>query len=183
MEPFKVTTTRLSIRPLAAGDRPAVEQMTGDAEMMRYITGGRVFQDNEVDAFFARQARYLEEHGFCVGALTRNTDGAVVGVAGLQPLDTPGEIELAWWVWKEHWGQGYATEAACALVEHGFGALGLRRLVAVIDPANASSIRVAEKAGLRFERRMSARETVARRDDVEIDYFSIGSNAAQSSSP
>ena len=50
---------------------------------------------------------------------------------------------------RDAWGRGYATEAARALVAAGFAQLGLRRIVATCDPANAASARVLEKAGLR----------------------------------
>jgi len=48
--------------------------------------------------------------------------------------------------------RGLATEAACALVRHGFETLGLRRIIALIDPAHAESIAVARRAGLSYER-------------------------------
>ena len=50
------------------------------------------------------------------------------------------------------WGKGYATEAAGAVRDYGLGVLGRRRLVAIIDPQNAASIRVAEKIGMHFEK-------------------------------
>ncbi len=53
---------------------------------------------------------------------------------------------------KRAWGQGYATEAATAIRDHAFGALGLPRLTALIVPTNAASIRVAEKIGMQHAR-------------------------------
>jgi [ribosomal protein S5]-alanine N-acetyltransferase len=171
--PFLVQSRRLRIRPLVPGDRDAFERMTADAEMMRYLTQGRVWQPEETDEFFERQGRHLSEYGYCVGALAREDDSEVVGIAGLQPLDIPGEVELAWWVWKDYWGQGFAPEAGAALIKFGFETLDLQRLVAIIDPMNMPSIRVAEKLGMQFERRMSARESAARREDVEVSCYAI----------
>lgn len=177
MSGFLIETPRLRIRTWREEDRPALARMVADPEMMRFITSGRVWRDDEIDELMRRQARHLAGHGFCMGPLTLNGTDEIIGIAGLQPLDIPGEVELGWWVWKEYWGMGYATEAGAALVRYGFEALGLERLVAVIEPGNSASIRVAEKLGLRFERRMSARETVARREDIEIAYYAIAAPA------
>jgi [ribosomal protein S5]-alanine N-acetyltransferase len=168
---FRIETARLALRAWRAGDRPALERMAGDVEMMRYVTAGRLWRPDEIDGFLARQARYLTDHGCCIGPMTRLETGDIVGIAGIQPIDLPGEFELGWWVWKEHWGHGYASEIAQALLRYTETVMRLPRVVAVIDPLNAPSIRVAEKIGMCFERTMSARETVARRDDVEIALY------------
>lgn len=168
-----IATERLSIRPWEATDRAAFERMVADPEMMRYLTQGRPWRPDEVDEFFGRQARHLAGHGSCMGALVLRASGDVVGVAGIQPLDIPGEYELGWWVQRECWGRGYATEAATALVEHARTVMRLPRVVAVIDPPNTASIRVAEKVGMRYEKTVSARETVARRDDIPVRVYAL----------
>lgn len=169
---FVLETERLRIRPWRDPDRGALEQMVRDPEMMRYITHGRTWSDEEVDELLERQARHLERHGFCFGAVERRDDGAIVGLAGMQPHDD-GEIELGWWIRKDCWGLGYATEAARALVEFARDQAGLERLVAVIEPPNAASVRVAEKLGMRFVCIKPASETVARRDDSPIGYYAM----------
>jgi [ribosomal protein S5]-alanine N-acetyltransferase len=172
MPDFRLETERLHIRPWEDSDRPALERMVRDAEMMRYITHGRTWSDEEVDELLARQARHLEAFGICFGAVVSTGTGEVVGMAGLQPHDD-GQFELGWWIWKEHWSQGFATEAAQALVAYARDVMGLRRLVAVIDPPNVASARVAEKLGMQFECIKSARETMARREDMPIAYYGM----------
>ena len=69
---------------------------------------------------------------------------------GLRPDPAgPGEADLGYVLAREAWGQGYATEAARALIAVGFAHLGLRRIEATSDPQNRASARVLEKAGLR----------------------------------
>lgn len=172
----RLTTERLIVRPWTEDDRPALERMAFDRDMLRYVTNGVPWTRERVDEFLRRQARYVDQHGIAFGAVERREGKEVIGLCGLQPLDS-GEFELGWWIWKAYWGRGYATEAARAVVGHATGEMGLRRLVAVIDPPNAASIRVAEKLGLRFERRMSARDTRAERPDQAIALYAIGIGA------
>jgi len=62
------------------------------------------------------------------------------------------EIEIGYRLAKSAWGQGYATEAARSVRDFAFLTLGMKRLIAMIDPSNVASIRVAEKIGMRYER-------------------------------
>ena len=172
MMTFELHTERLRIRPWIESDRPALERMVRDPEMMRYITHGRTWSDEEVDRILERQARHLEQYGACFGAVVLVESGEVIGLAGLQPHDD-GQFELGWWIWKAYWGCGYATEAATALVAYARDVMGLGRLVAVIDPPNIASRRVAEKIGMRLECTKSARETIATREDMPIAYYGM----------
>jgi RimJ/RimL family protein N-acetyltransferase len=62
------------------------------------------------------------------------------------------EVEIGWLLAREHWGDGYATEAAVAARDWAFTELGLPRLVSLILPGNDRSVRVAEKLGETYER-------------------------------
>jgi [ribosomal protein S5]-alanine N-acetyltransferase len=169
---FILHTDRLHIRPWEEADRPVLERMVRDPEMMRFITRGRTWSDEEVDELLARQARHLRNHGICFGAVVLTDSSEVIGMVGLQPHDD-GQFELGWWIWKAHWGRGYASEAATAFVRHAREVMGLARLVAVIDPPNTASIKVAEKLGMRFECIKSARETISKREDMPIAYYGM----------
>jgi RimJ/RimL family protein N-acetyltransferase len=67
-------------------------------------------------------------------------------------LGAQGEVELGWTLGREHWGHGYATEAARAVRDWAFRELRLTRLISIIHPDNAASIRVAERLGAHHER-------------------------------
>jgi RimJ/RimL family protein N-acetyltransferase len=60
-------------------------------------------------------------------------------------------VELGYRLARSAWGKGYATEATIAVRDHAFTSLGMKRLIAIIDPSNLASVRVAEKLGMRFE--------------------------------
>jgi RimJ/RimL family protein N-acetyltransferase len=99
-------------------------------------------------AFTARQPP-----GFGLWALELQDSTDFLGQVGLFPVEGKGpEVEVAYELAPRVWGHGYATEAARALVEYGFGELALRRIVALILPDNARSRNVASKCGMTLEK-------------------------------
>jgi len=80
--------------------------------------------------------------------------GRFIGRCGLLPWTINGqqEVEVAYTIAREYWGQGLATEAAQAILDYGFEKLNLSRLICVIDEDNLGSRKVAEKIGMSFER-------------------------------
>lgn len=171
---FFFPTRRLTIRPWRRHDRPALERMATDADMMRFITGS-AWPAEQIDEFLARQARHVRNHGVCFGAVELTESMRVIGIAGMQPLegdDFAGEFELGWWIWKDFWGQGLALEAITPFIPHARN-MGLKRLYAVIDPPNSASIRVAEKLGMQFQRIANANETIATRLNKPVSIYSM----------
>ncbi len=81
-------------------------------------------------------------------------DGTFIGRCGsaVRELEHGAEREVGYILAREHWGKGYATEAASAVRDHAIRELGLRRLIALIAFGNEASVRVAEKLGMVFER-------------------------------
>jgi ribosomal-protein-alanine N-acetyltransferase len=164
-------TERLLVRPWAAGDRDAFAAMARDRELMRYVHGGTPFSDEEIDEFLVRQARQFAELQVCMGAVVEKERNAVVGVAGAQPLGTTGDLEIGWWLAREVWGRGYATEAGGAAMRHVLGTLGKPRVVAIIDPGNEASKRVVGRLGMRYDRRATGAELGYRKPEIVVDVF------------
>jgi [ribosomal protein S5]-alanine N-acetyltransferase len=101
----------------------------------------------------AEKAAHWERHGFGLWLLRDRVTGEAVGRGGLQWTYAPNlhEVEAAWAILPERWGQGLATELAIASVETALGPLGLQSLMAFTDPDNLASRRVMEKAGFAYE--------------------------------
>lgn len=80
--------------------------------------------------------------------------GKFIGRCGLLPwtIDGQPEVEVAYTIAREYWGQGLGTEVARAILNYGFEKLYLTRLICVIEPENTASKKVAEKIGMKFER-------------------------------
>jgi len=92
--------------------------------------------------------------GFPKWAVVLQENGALIGRCGVTPEEYEGisEPELGWTFARAHWGFGYATEAAAAVMKHLFEVLGFRRIISLIDPQNLASERVAARIGMTFER-------------------------------
>ena len=138
--------------------RERLHAIYGDAETMRYI-GPRVARPrisrrraNPSRAGSARGAPRLQPLG-----RRRARRGAARRVAGLAWVEGHGpDVEAAYLVRRDRWGLGYATEALQAVLEVGFGQLGLPSIVALAYPANDRSRRVMERAGMRAHGTVSA---------------------------
>jgi RimJ/RimL family protein N-acetyltransferase len=170
---FRIETVRLIIRPWSddPDDRASFVGMASDPDVMRYVHDGTPFTPAEVEEFLARQARQLAEHGFCMGALVEKQGGRVVGVAGAQPLGTTGELEIGWWVARDRWGRGYATEAGRGVLAHVLETLGHARALAIIDVDNAPSRRVADRLGMSLVGRRTGADLGHRRPEIVVDLY------------
>jgi RimJ/RimL family protein N-acetyltransferase len=74
--------------------------------------------------------------------------GELIGAVLLQPLPASEQVEIGWHLNPDHWGHGYATEAARGALALAFGARRLDRVVAVVDPDNARSLAVCRRLGM-----------------------------------
>jgi [ribosomal protein S5]-alanine N-acetyltransferase len=149
-----LTTERLLLRSPHLLDAGPLFAVFGDAEVMRFGDGV------QTHAWVERWVQAaLEQHhrlwGFGPLVVIERASRAVLGYCGLfyfADLGGQPEVELGYRLARAAWGCGYATEAACAIRDHAADTLGLRRLVALIDPANRASLRVAAKLGMAYER-------------------------------
>lgn len=168
---FRLETDRLITRPWQPDDRPAFTALTRDREVMHYVHRGLPYSEEEVNEWFTRQARQLAEYDLCMGALIEKASGRLVGLAGAQPLGTTGELEIGWILARDAWGQGYATEAGGAAMRHVLDTLGRPRVVAIIDPDNEPSKRVAGRLGMRYEARYTGTQLGHRHPEIIVDLF------------
>jgi ribosomal-protein-alanine N-acetyltransferase len=149
---FRLETERLVIREWQPEDFAAFRPIAIDPEVVKYIGKGKPWSDERIEAFIQQQIREQREDGYCMWPLVWKEDGRLIGFCGIQPWQESGEIEIGWWLAKEYWGRGLATEAARTALAYAFEGLNLRRIIAIIHQDNSDSKRVAQKLGMRFER-------------------------------
>jgi RimJ/RimL family protein N-acetyltransferase len=157
----RLETERLVLRPLSLDDLDEIARFVADPETMRFIGTGGARNREQAQNSLEWMIETFERQGFGHFGVERKEDGAFVGRSGLNvwdpsdwsitrldDADGPTEIEVAYLFGRDYWGHGYATEAATAIRDWALGELGLERLIALIYPDNARSIRVAKKLGL-----------------------------------
>lgn len=139
-----LTTERLTLRPHRRADYDtfAAFYTTERSQMV-----GGPLPATTVWYGFCSDAAHWSLMGFGHWAIERVSDGAFMGQIGLQHPPHYPEREFGWILFADYEGQGYAHEAAAAVRDWTFGTLGWSDMVSYIDPANARSIRLAERRG------------------------------------
>ena len=150
--PAPLPTPRLAFREMTPDDLDDMAALLGDPQVMRYYPHPKSRQ--EASAWITWNQRLYRDHGIGLWLLTRGEQGEFVGDCGLTPQRVDGvtEIEIGYHVRIALQGRGLATEAAAACRDHARNVLGLERLIAIVDPRNRPSQRVAEKLGMVVER-------------------------------
>jgi ribosomal-protein-alanine N-acetyltransferase len=146
-----IETERLVLRPLIPEDELALGSVLSEAETMRWYP--RPLTRDEVRAWIERQmGRYPGGSGLL--AMVEKATGKLIGDCGpvWQEIEGRAELEIGYHVNRERWNQGFASEAARAVMDCAFRRLDVERVVSMIRPENAASRRVAEKNGLTVER-------------------------------
>lgn len=154
MTKLLLQTERLTIRDLRESDWPDVVRRTTQAEVARYMTWDtRTWADRDTVRAWIREQRTFDfsvRDRFLEFAVVK--DGVNIGDVGLKRLGhTPTLAEVGWVFERAAQGQGYATEAASALIDWSFRNLCVRRIVAVCDARNRASSRLMERLGMRPE--------------------------------
>ncbi len=137
-----IKTRRLVLRELVDSDAPELASLAGDWDVAR-MTARIPYPYSEALAREWMETLGAEEF---VRAVT--FQGALVGAVGYVPNDD-GSAEIGYWIGRPWWGQGYASEAATALVRYCFTTAGLKRLTCCHFEDNAASERVIRKLGFR----------------------------------
>lgn len=147
-------TERLLLRRLTLDDLDALYALYRDPEVRRYFPDGtQTYQETKEELEWIIDV-YYGKYGYGLWATIHKPTGAFIGRCGLLPWTIEGqfEIEVAYLIAKEYWGQGLGTEAAQAILRYGFDQVGAPRLICLIEEQNRASQVVATKIGMRFER-------------------------------
>lgn len=146
-----IGTERLLLRRWQERDLAPFAALNADPQVMALMP--RLLDRAASDDLVARIEARWRDDGIGFAVAERREDGAFLGMVGLSVLrldmlPAPA-MEVGWRLARAHWGQGYAVEAARAWIAHGFGVLGLDEIVAITVPANARSLAVMRRLGMR----------------------------------
>lgn len=148
-----IRTERMTLRLLAPTDVDDVHAFQSDPDVVRY----QLFEPRSRDEVVEKLAEWstatrIEKVDDFVQPAMQLDDGRVIGLIYFK-LTSVDDLtaEIGWAMHQDFHGQGYAYEGASAMLDIAFGALGLHRVYAELDPRNTASIRLCERLGMRSE--------------------------------
>ena len=153
MGEFRLETARLALRAWREADRAPFAAMNADPAVMEFFPG--LMSTAESDALVDRFQAELDESGRCPWAVEELSTGAFIGFVGLHAVSAylpfAPATEVGWRLARPYWGRGYASEAAAAAVQFGFGPLDLDKVVSFTSVLNLRSRRVMERLGMSYD--------------------------------
>ncbi|MFE0648631.1 GNAT family N-acetyltransferase [Streptomyces sp. NPDC059534] len=156
---IEIRTPRLILRRWSEDDLVPLSEVNADREVMRWVDDGSVRDLDRTAEDIERYEEEWDDEGFGIFAVELIGSGELIGLAGLSvPESLPelsAEVAISWRLGRQFWGQGYASEAAHAVLEFALQDRGLGRVVAVTHLGDAASENVIGKLGMTSERQMT----------------------------
>lgn len=150
-----IDTQRLTLRPLTLDDAAFYLQLVNEPSFLENI-GDKGVRDLD-GARAAMQAGPIEMQarlGYSLWLVVRKEDGASIGLCGLIKRDTLPGTDIGYAYLPEHWGKGYAWEAASAAMAYGRDVVGLPCLLGIVSPSNTASSQLLRKLGMHWVERI-----------------------------
>ena len=167
-----IETERLILRGPIPNDADVWVTFIDEPDFGRYLPRSKVVrtprQRAERTMTFYQQRWETQPLNAIGWAVTRKEDGQFIGLCGVDVLEGTNDGELDYYYGKPYWGQGFATEAARAVVRFGFEHTSWERIVAAIVPANIASGRVLAHLGLIYEKHVNYYEWTGA-DSIVLD--------------
>ena len=150
---IKIETDRLVMRPFTLEDKDAIFEVMKDKDMYLYSPDEPWESSENAEEFINLAIRlYNDDHHTFKHffAVTVKESGTIIGICGIGGIAYDRtKNEVFYHIGKNYWGNGYATEAAKAMLDYAFGNLELKKIIAAVHPDNIASNRVIKKIGLK----------------------------------
>jgi [ribosomal protein S5]-alanine N-acetyltransferase len=144
-------TQRLLAREWTENDFDAAQRLWGDPKVMGLISSSGPLTRDLVLKKMKEQIDLQKRYGVQYWATIDKNNGEIVGCCGLRPYDIPNNVfEIGFHIMSEHWGRGFATEAARGAIKYAREVRKIRKLFAGHNPNNSASCKVLEKLGFQF---------------------------------
>lgn len=146
--PLAISTARLRLRWLTADDAPFILRLVTGPDWLRFIGDKGVSDLDSARCYLESGPLAMYRlHGFGLNRVARAEDDRAIGICGLLKRDTLADPDLGFALLPEYYGQGYAFEAAEAVLAHARESLGLGRVTAIVQPENQNSLRLLGRLG------------------------------------
>lgn len=145
-------TQRLTLRELTEKDAPLMLAVLSDPDFLRNVGDRGVRTEEDARRYIVDGPMAMYQRNNFGMYKVELQDGTAIGLCGLVKRDGLDDVDIGFAFLPDYRKQGYAREAAEAVMEYGRDVIGLKRIVAIAHPDNAPSIRLLEKLGLQAER-------------------------------
>ncbi|MFH5184026.1 GNAT family N-acetyltransferase [Paenibacillus sp. TAB 01] len=143
-------TARLILRLFEPSDAKMVQSLAGNEEVASTtLSIPHPYPDGAAEAWIERIRNAFQTGDIYSFAIVNKVDKMVIGCVSLRVSKIENQAELAYWVGRHFWGQGYATEAAQRVVKFGFEELALKCINAAAMLRNPASYKVMQKIGMK----------------------------------
>lgn len=150
---FRLQTERLTLSRLTLQDADLMLAVWNDPAFHKYVGDRGIRTQEDARKTLADGAfKLYEQYGYGPFRVALRDNSLPIGTCGLFRREGFDDTDIGWSILPEHCGQGYAYEAALAVVDFGFNEIGLNRITAFISPENVPSLGLARKLGLGYER-------------------------------
>jgi [ribosomal protein S5]-alanine N-acetyltransferase len=149
-----IETARLKLRPFTTANVSDLHSLWIDPGVRKYLWDDEVISREQVASVIDESISLFEASQFGLWGVFFREDETLVGFCGYWFFHDPPQLQLLYGIAPREWGSGLATEAARAVIRYGFEELSFDRIIASADAPNQASLRVMEKAGMRFDRRL-----------------------------
>ncbi|PFA69260.1 GNAT family N-acetyltransferase [Bacillus sp. AFS015802] len=157
-------TDRLILRPFTIDDSTSVQELAGNKDVSKTTLGIPHPYPIEAAEQWIKNHPKMMENGIFPFAIVLESNDILIGTITIRVNDTHKKAELAYWVGKEYWGNGYATEAAKEILRYGFENLKLNRIWAKAMSKNPASSKVMMNVGMK-------KEGVLKQDFIKLGVF------------
>ncbi|KAA3596215.1 MAG: N-acetyltransferase [Calditrichaeota bacterium] len=147
-----VETDRLFIRTFSLQNIPDYAKIVADSEVVRFLGNGKTQTYKEAQDYILNCIKNYSELGWSRFAVETKETSELIGFCGFANYNN--EIDFGWRYSPKFWNQGFGTEAAKAVLEMGINKFKFPRIVSIAYPQNIGSIRIIEKIGMQFERKI-----------------------------
>ena len=146
-------TERLTLRPITLDDAPLVLAVMSDPDFVRYVSDRGLRTPADAARYITeKMLPGFEQNGFGMCGVRLKESGTPIGTCGVFKRNPADDAEIGFAFLPGFRGRGFALEAAAAVMNYARDVQKLTRIVAATKPANAGSIKLLEKLGMRFER-------------------------------
>ncbi len=163
---YTLTRERFRLRPFAPEDLETLHALWSAPQVRQFLWDDIIIPREAAQEVIAASQLLFEQHGFGFWNILSQSGKQHLGFCGLRFIEETPEIEILYGLWPEHWGKGFASEAATEVLRHGFEECQLARVLAGADPPNTASIRVMERLGMRYFQH-------TRRNSLDVVYFAL----------